>query len=151
MRSCPRRRSAGSLRPARWRAPTNCSAIHSRWSARYSTATSAAVSLDFRRRIWFRMSTNACRATASTRRLTNGVPSAVNVGVRPTFVTGRGLLVESFLIDWAGDLYDQEIEIAFLARLRGERRYDNVDLLIEQMERDVMQAREICLAALPQT
>jgi riboflavin kinase/FMN adenylyltransferase len=80
--------------------------------------------------------------------LTDGVPSAVNVGVRPTFVTGRGLLVESFLIDWAGDLYDKEIEIAFLARLRGERRYDSVDLLVEQMERDVVQAREICSAAL---
>jgi riboflavin kinase/FMN adenylyltransferase len=82
--------------------------------------------------------------------LTDGVPSAVNVGVRPTFVTGRGLMVESFLIDWSGDLYDKEIEIAFLARLRGERRYDDVSLLIEQMERDVVQAREICSSAIAQ-
>ncbi|MGH2906372.1 MAG: bifunctional riboflavin kinase/FAD synthetase [Solirubrobacterales bacterium] len=79
--------------------------------------------------------------------LTDGVPSAVNVGIRPTFVTGRGLLVESFLIDWSGDLYDKQIEIAFLARLRGERRYDSVDLLVEQMEKDVLQASEICAAS----
>lgn len=80
--------------------------------------------------------------------LTNGVPSAVNVGVRPTFQTGRGLLVESFLIDWEGDLYGQQIEVAFLRRLRGERRYDGVDPLIEQMRADVAQAREICERAL---
>jgi riboflavin kinase/FMN adenylyltransferase len=79
--------------------------------------------------------------------LTNGVPSAVNVGVRPTFVTGRGLLIESFLIDWSGDLYGQQVEIAFIERLRGERRYDSVDALVEQMNRDVEQAREICAAA----
>lgn len=80
--------------------------------------------------------------------LTNGVPSAVNVGVRPTFKTGRGLLVESFLIDWEGDLYGEQIEVAFLQRLRGERRYDGIDPLIEQMRADVAQAREICARAL---
>ena len=80
--------------------------------------------------------------------LTNGVASAVNVGVRPTFQTGRGLLVESFLIDWSGDLYGETVEIQFLDRLRGERRYEGVEPLIEQMEKDVAQAREICAKAL---
>jgi riboflavin kinase/FMN adenylyltransferase len=80
--------------------------------------------------------------------LTNGVPSAVNVGIRPTFVTGRGLLVESYLIDWSGDLYDQQIEIAFLERMRGERRYDTVEALVDQMNRDVEIARGICERAL---
>ncbi len=78
--------------------------------------------------------------------LTNGVPSAVNVGVRPTFQTGRGLLVESFLIDWSGDLYGQDVEIQFLERLRGEKRFDGADPLIEQMHQDVAQAAEICAA-----
>ena len=73
--------------------------------------------------------------------LTNGVPSAVNVGVRPTFQTGRGLLVESFLIDWSGDLYGNRSEIQFLQRLRGERRFDGAEPLIEQMHLDVAQAR----------
>ena len=42
------------------------------------------------------------RATASTRRSPTGIPAAVNVGVRPTFETGRGLLVEAYLIDYDG-------------------------------------------------
>ncbi|MFY9468572.1 MAG: riboflavin kinase, partial [Solirubrobacterales bacterium] len=66
-------------------------------------------------------------------------------------VTGRGLLVESFLIDWSGDLYGRQLEIAFLERLRGERRYDTVAALVEQMDRDVAQARETCARVLPQT
>ena len=52
----------------------------------------------------------------------NGRPAAVNVGVRPTFETGRGLLVEAHLIDFEGDLYGQALRIAFISRLRGERR-----------------------------
>lgn len=78
--------------------------------------------------------------------LTNGVPSAVNVGVRPTFQTGRGLLVESFLIDWSGDLYGETAEIQFLQRLRGEKRFEGAEPLIEQMHLDVAQAKEICAA-----
>ena len=73
-----------------------------------------------------------------------GHAAAVNVGVRPTFETGRGLLVEAHLIDFEGDLYGQPLRIAFLERMRGERRFDSVDALVEQMQRDVVQAREIC-------
>jgi riboflavin kinase/FMN adenylyltransferase len=79
--------------------------------------------------------------------LTNGVPSAVNVGIRPTFQTGRGVLIESFLIDWQGDLYGQTAEIQFLERLRGEKRFEDVDELIVQMEADTEAARAICAAA----
>lgn len=79
--------------------------------------------------------------------LTNGVPSAVNVGVRPTFKTGRGVLVESFLIDWEGDLYGQQAEIQFLKRLRGEKRFDDVEALVKQMHADVEEAKQICAAA----
>lgn len=73
----------------------------------------------------------------------NGRPAAVNVGVRPTFTTGRGLLVEAYLIDWAGDLYGRELRIAFARRLRGEKRFESVDELVAQMGRDVEQARGI--------
>jgi riboflavin kinase/FMN adenylyltransferase len=69
--------------------------------------------------------------------------AAVNVGVRPTFETGRGLLVEAYLLDFDGDLYDRELRLDFLERLRGERRFETVDALVEQMHRDVEQAREI--------
>jgi riboflavin kinase/FMN adenylyltransferase len=73
----------------------------------------------------------------------NGVPAAVNVGVRPQFETGRGELIEAFLIDWEGDLYDQPLQIEFLKRLRGERRFPSVEALVEQMGRDAENAREI--------
>jgi riboflavin kinase/FMN adenylyltransferase len=71
-------------------------------------------------------------------------PAAVNVGVRPTFPTGRGLLVEAHLIGFDADIYGQTLRIAFLERMRGERAFESVDALVEQMNRDVEQAREIC-------
>jgi riboflavin kinase/FMN adenylyltransferase len=74
----------------------------------------------------------------------NGHAAAVNVGVRPTFETGRGLLIESYLIDYDGDLYGQNLRVAFVSRLRGERRFPSVEELIAQMHRDVAEAREIC-------
>jgi riboflavin kinase / FMN adenylyltransferase len=69
--------------------------------------------------------------------------AAVNVGVRPTFDTGRGLLVEAHLIGFEGDLYGKTLRIAFIERMRGEKRFDSVDALVEQMNRDVEQAREL--------
>ena len=72
--------------------------------------------------------------------LANDVPAAVNVGVRPTFASGRGLLVEAHLIGFDGDLYGQTLRIAFLERMRGEKRFDSVDELVAQMHRDVEQA-----------
>jgi riboflavin kinase / FMN adenylyltransferase len=69
--------------------------------------------------------------------------AAVNVGVRPTFKTGRGLLVEAFLLDFDRDIYDRELRLDFLERLRGERRFESVDTLIEQMGRDVAETRRI--------
>jgi riboflavin kinase/FMN adenylyltransferase len=71
------------------------------------------------------------------------VAAATNVGVRPQFVTGRGELIEAFLIDWTGDLYGQRIRVEFLRRLRGERRFESVDALVEQMGRDVGEARSL--------
>lgn len=71
-------------------------------------------------------------------------PAAVNVGVRPTFATGRGLLVEAHLIGFDGDIYGETLRIAFLERLRGERAFESVEALVVQMNRDVEQAREIC-------
>jgi riboflavin kinase / FMN adenylyltransferase len=74
----------------------------------------------------------------------NGHPAAVNVGVRPTFETGRGLLVEAYLIDRDDDLYGRKLRIAFIKRLRGERRFPSAEELVEQMTRDVEQARQVC-------
>ena len=74
----------------------------------------------------------------------SGYPTAVNVGVRPTFVTGRGLLVEAHLIGFDGYLYGQTLRIAFLEKMRGEKRFDSVEDLVEQMNADLARASEIC-------
>jgi riboflavin kinase/FMN adenylyltransferase len=79
----------------------------------------------------------------------NGYPSAVNIGVRPTFETGRGVLIEAYLIDRDDDLYGQNLRIAFVSRLRGERRFPSVEELISQMHRDVEEAREACASFQP--
>jgi len=71
--------------------------------------------------------------------------AAVNVGVRPTFKTGRGLLVEAFLLDFDADIYDRELRLDFLERLRGERRFDSVEALVEQMGRDVTETRRVAV------
>jgi riboflavin kinase / FMN adenylyltransferase len=82
----------------------------------------------------------ACRA-----RTPDGVVhvAATNVGVRPMFVTGRGELIEAYLVDFEGDLYGRRLAVEFLTRLRGEKRFDSVDALVEQMARDVQDARAI--------
>jgi riboflavin kinase / FMN adenylyltransferase len=72
--------------------------------------------------------------------------AAVNVGVRPQFKTDLVVLVEAYLLDFDGDLYGRTLAIDFLARLRGERRFASVDALIEQMQRDVEEARAIWAA-----
>ncbi|MEA2466922.1 MAG: riboflavin kinase / adenylyltransferase [Thermoleophilaceae bacterium] len=79
----------------------------------------------------------------------HGHPAAVNVGVRPTFDTGRGLLVEAYLLDFDGDLYGQTLRIAFLERMRGEKRFDSADDLVAQMRVDVADARAIASATVP--
>jgi riboflavin kinase/FMN adenylyltransferase len=72
--------------------------------------------------------------------------AAVNVGVRPTFKTDMVVLVEAFILDWSGDLYGKGLTLDFLARLRGERRFDSAEALVEQMHRDVADARAVCNA-----
>jgi riboflavin kinase/FMN adenylyltransferase len=70
--------------------------------------------------------------------------AAVNVGIRPTFGTGRAVLIEAYLLDRDVDLYGKVLQVEFLKRLRGERRFESVEALVEQMHRDVEQARGIC-------
>jgi riboflavin kinase/FMN adenylyltransferase len=75
--------------------------------------------------------------------LADGRPAAVSIGVRPTFRTGRGELIEAYLLDFDGDLYGHRLELEFLERLRGERRFESPEALIEQMHRDVERTRQI--------
>jgi len=77
----------------------------------------------------------------------NGACAAVNVGVRPTFGTGRAVLAEAYLLDRDVDLYGQILTVEFLQRLRGERRFESVDELVAQMRRDVADTRQVCAAS----
>jgi len=79
----------------------------------------------------------------------DGVPAAVNVGVRPTFETGRGVLIETYLIDRNEDLYGRTLRVAFVERLRGEKRFASVEELITQMKIDVEDAKRVCAAFEP--
>ncbi len=69
--------------------------------------------------------------------------AAVNVGVRPTFGSDLQLLVEAYLLDFQGDLYGQRITIEFFERLRGEERFDDIEQLVAQIDRDVETTREL--------
>ncbi|HVV89269.1 MAG TPA: riboflavin biosynthesis protein RibF [Solirubrobacterales bacterium] len=74
----------------------------------------------------------------------NGHPAAVNVGIRPTFDSDRGVLIETHLIDFDGDLYGENLRVAFVERLRPELAFEDADALVAQMGADVEEARRIC-------
>ena len=70
--------------------------------------------------------------------------AVTNIGVRPTFEESQEIAtVETHLLDFQGDLYHQEIKLAFVERLRDERRFSNSDALISQIQKDIQQARHI--------
>ena len=79
------------------------------------------------------------------------LPAAANLGVNPTFresgVTAEGqkppLLLEVHLLDFAGDLYGRPVRVAFVERLRNERRFPHVDALKAQIALDVAHARSL--------
>jgi riboflavin kinase / FMN adenylyltransferase len=91
----------------------------------------------------------ACPGHGVYAALADGHPAAVSIGVRPTFNTGRGELIEAYLLDFDGELYGSRLSIDFLDRLRGERRFDTPEALIEQMHRDVDRTREVVTALGP--
>jgi riboflavin kinase/FMN adenylyltransferase len=74
----------------------------------------------------------------------DGLPAAVNVGIRPTFETGRGMLIETYILDREIDLYGKVLRVAFVERLRGEHKFNSAEELIEQMHLDVDKTRAVC-------
>jgi len=69
--------------------------------------------------------------------------AAISVGTRPQFYEAGAVLVEAYLIDYSGDLYDATVDVAFLSPLRGEMTFKSVNKLIRQIEYDVAQTTEI--------
>jgi|TARA_B100001750_G_scaffold45641_1_gene33893 riboflavin kinase/FMN adenylyltransferase len=73
-------------------------------------------------------------------------PAAVNIGKRPTFYEDADRsLIEAHLIGFRGDLYGETAKVRFVRRLRGERKFDGVDALKEQLVKDVADAAK-CLS-----
>ena len=81
---------------------------------------------------------------AVTARLSDGsvVPGAANLGIRPSFDPPVELL-ETYLFDFAGDLYGQEIEVALHHYLRPEAKFDRLEALTAQMDLDCQRARQL--------
>ena len=68
--------------------------------------------------------------------------SVTNIGVRPTF-DGLKHLIETYILDFNGNLYGKKIRIDLITRLRDEMKFKNVQELIEQMNKDVDKTREV--------
>jgi riboflavin kinase/FMN adenylyltransferase len=67
--------------------------------------------------------------------------SVTNVGLRPTFTEDTEPSVETFVLNWAGDLYGDVVRVRFLHRLRDERKFASIDKLKTQIETDVKRAQ----------
>jgi riboflavin kinase/FMN adenylyltransferase len=70
-------------------------------------------------------------------------PAAISIGVRPTFENAGDMRVEAHLIGFDGDLYGRTLQLSFLDRLRDELRFDSAEELVEQMKKDVEQAKAL--------
>jgi riboflavin kinase/FMN adenylyltransferase len=66
-----------------------------------------------------------------------------NLGVKPTFAGTTGLTLEAHLFEYAGDLYGQTVRVAFVDRLREERRFPSVEALLSQIQADMAAARKV--------
>ena len=71
------------------------------------------------------------------------MPSVTNIGMRPTFDDGGGLSIECHIIDFDEDIYGTDLRVEFVQRLRGERKFDGIDALVEQIGNDRDTAREL--------
>jgi len=69
-------------------------------------------------------------------------PGVTNIGVRPTVSSSGNITVETFLLDFDGNLYDQRLRLEFFRHLRGEQRFADAQQLKEQIHRDIALARE---------
>jgi riboflavin kinase/FMN adenylyltransferase len=83
----------------------------------------------------------AGRVALAERGVRVGQPSLISIGTRPTFHDDGDVLAEVHLLDFEGDLYDMQLGVELVTRLRDERRFSDVNALVEQMHRDVEMGR----------
>ena len=73
--------------------------------------------------------------------------AATSIGVRPTFDDGENRTIEAYLLDFSGDIYGQTLRLEFVQYLRGEEKFDTLRALLDQMDEDVRQTRDILTSA----
>jgi riboflavin kinase/FMN adenylyltransferase len=72
-------------------------------------------------------------------------PGVVNLGYRPTVSSGKSeRILEIHLLDFDREIYGKDLEVRFVRYLRPEKKFENVDALVRQIEFDVRQARDLC-------
>lgn len=64
-----------------------------------------------------------------------------NCGYRPTVLNNHKYLIETHILDFDKDIYDEELEITFLDKIRDEQKFASLELLKEQLEKD----KEYCI------
>ena len=77
--------------------------------------------------------------------------AATSIGVRPTFDDGLARTVEAYLLDFSGDIYGQTVCLEFVRKLRSEEKFDSAEALVNQMNRDVAQTRDVLARSTVQT
>ena len=81
----------------------------------------------------------------ATTAIVDGViyPSVTNIGLRPTFESTTKTTIEAHILEMNADLYDKQVRLGFVQRLRDERRFPDVDALKAQIEADVRRAARL--------
>ena len=67
----------------------------------------------------------------------------MNLGFRPTVTDAADLVAEVHLLAYDGDIYGEEVEIAFVQRIRNERRFDGIESLVRQIRHDLVNCKNI--------
>jgi riboflavin kinase/FMN adenylyltransferase len=78
------------------------------------------------------------------------VAAAISIGVRPTLASSARL-VEAHLLDYAGEIYGEAISLAFVAKLRDQQRFADLQALAQQIGADTVQARQLLAQGGPPT
>ena len=69
--------------------------------------------------------------------------TAISLGTRPHFYTDGDLLLEAHILDFDANLYEEEVRVRFVEYLRPQKKFDNLQFLINQLELDVQKTKEL--------
>ncbi|MDP2342899.1 MAG: bifunctional riboflavin kinase/FAD synthetase [Deltaproteobacteria bacterium] len=108
--------------------------------ARGRTIGIRTANVESRRELLPKVGVYATRAVLADGRVKGSV---TNVGLRPTFAGQSGIRIETHIFDLDADLYGQELRLEFIARLRDEQKFANVEALLAQIHLDIAAAKAV--------